>query len=296
MFCFILCASLYGCATILNGSTQKVYIVAPEGTTIRDSGGISVPITNTITNTITNEHYITLKRNRDYVLRFENNGQELLAGVPRSLESGWIPLDIIFYIAPVFIDMGTNAWYSFDDLKVYFANDSLANQNKRVPYIESFERIAPFPKDLPKTPKIGGVFIAGGGIAMPVDQPPLFFNGYEIGAGYSLFSNLDLIVTASVAFDIEISIHSVYYGTNATSTLFSLETRYNFFGGVYGTAGGGLARITSDSLHTTQYSALAPINRQMGTIFAGIGYSGSLGFIELSFEMTTLNFGFNVHF
>jgi hypothetical protein len=305
--CSFLCIALLGCATIMNGSTQNVYIIAPQGTTIQDSGGIPLSIGTTVTN----ENYIKLKRNRDYVLHFENNDQEVVGEVPRSIGAGWVVLDIIFDIVPVFIDWATGDWNSFDDLKIHFVDDTSRDRAAQKAYIEPFERVLPIPPDT--TPKIGGIFIAGAGLAMPVDQTILFFNGYEIGVGYSLLPKLDFILTASVALALDITAPSTHYGTNATSAFFSLETRYNLPIGIYGTAGGGWAKITSDSMRTINSTVLFPINKQMGAIFAGIGFSGSLGFIELrhtfglskiqfsngettNFATTSLNFGFNVHF
>ena len=69
----------------------------------------------------------------------------------------------------------------------------------------------------------------------------------------------------------------------------------------------------STNSNTYKYTTLAPVNKYMPALFASIGYSGSVDFIELrqtfglskiqfsngvmgSFTTTALNFGFNVHF
>jgi len=199
IFGLLLCIGLSGCATILNGSTQKVFIDAPPGTTVRDSSGMAIPIVNNEYN----EHYIQLKRNHDYVLRFRNNGQELQASLPRSIPADWIVVDLLLDIALIFVDLWTGDWYTFDDKRIHFAGDSSKN-NIKDSYVESYDRFFPTGPDTPRK-KIGGVFVFGAGAVFPVNGNPIFFNGYKIGLGYTILPQFDLIVNGTADFIIALS-------------------------------------------------------------------------------------------
>jgi len=316
--CLLFCATFSGCATLLNGSTQNVYIAAPSGTTIQDTSGKIIPMTQTFED----EYYITLKRNRDYDLHFTNNGKEVSGRVPRSIGGGWVFLDIILDVFPVFIDWATGDWYLFDDLKIEFPGDTTKVVAGRKSYVQSFERLI----QQPVRPKVGGLFFVGAGLEMPVNSNPIFFTAFDMGLGYQVFPKLDVILRGSLAGDLSITTHSSDIGTSVSSVSASLEARYSFFDGIFAAAGAGWSQISSNSIKYSEahYDAstkstivesftLAPVDKVMPLISLGIGYSGSLGFIELrhifglskflfsngetnSFSTTAFIFGLNAHF
>ena len=236
------CAAFSSCATIINGSTQKVFIVAPPGTLISDTSGKLISMTRQDYN----ENSITLKRNRDYTLRFRNNDQELTTTLPRSIGAGWVVFDLLLDIVPIFVDWGTGDWYPFDNLKITFPLESTKSISHQELYVESYERAYGEPPIVRR--KIGGIFIIGAGVVGPINDVPLIFNGYEIGMGYTIFPRVDAIVMGIAAFIVAFSPYRTDHSSQSSSLGLSLETRYTAPSGLYAAAGGGWLHVNSDSI------------------------------------------------
>src|ERR1700730_18090452 len=84
------CAALYGCATIIHGTTQDVSIVMPKGTEVSEAFG-NEPI---LSYSPGGNVFLRLKRNKDYSLRFLYKGQEARTVLSSSLEPGWLFADL----------------------------------------------------------------------------------------------------------------------------------------------------------------------------------------------------------
>ena len=99
-----------------------------------------------------------------------------------------------------------------------------------------------------------------------------------------------------------------------------LREDYKVFDDFYVTGGGGVEYLRNDTLYSSftekgiyHEMVYPPKSGYLPSVFIGIGYSGSVGFIELRhaiglshfqlsngdighFEITEVNFGLNLHF
>lgn len=300
--------ALYGCATIINGSTQDVQVIMPQGTQVTDAfGDEESPMIVHYHNGYTT---LRLKRKKDYTLRFRYKGMEALTVLSSSLEPAWFIIDFLTFYGLI-VDGITGAWDSFDDpITIRFPVDSSEKSN----FIQPMAEVAPSPDNgIVLSGKLGLVFPTVGisyGLGLGYEATPkfTFLLLYEGGSGTNILPN-----------------YSSYYAPTSY-THFNVECRYKMQSNFYITGGGGLSNITSDSLQLDRYSFndttgrlfqnpihTAPANKWMPTLFAGIGITGSTTFVELrhtfgllniplangevgKFETTSLTFGVNLHF
>lgn len=304
----LLCAALCGCATIFNGVTQDVPIYLPPGVSLIHTSAIQT-ISSDSTFSL-----LKLKRNRDYTLKLIYRDQEMILPIERSFEPGWVVLDIAMAIVPAIIDGITGSWFYFEPVRVRITNDSDSTH----------QLLASVP--IKNSPKRGGVFLVSLGMVGPFDQPPLFFNGGILGFGYQALKNLEFYLTAGGSGSIALTSNSYGTGVGCSAASYFIESRYNFYGNIYATAGGGFTHIVSDSLrynerlyndklqtYYNKYSSHSPVKKWTGAMFGGIGYAGSVGFFELRhtlgfskiplpkgekgvFETTAFYFGLNIRF
>ncbi len=109
---FVPILSLTGCATIFHGSYDKISFSSnPTGANIFING-------DSLGATPMN---ITLKSNRVYNIECRKAGYKKQSFiVTRSVGFGWIILDIVCGLFPVFIDSTTECWYSLDQEHIDF--------------------------------------------------------------------------------------------------------------------------------------------------------------------------------
>lgn len=306
---------LSGCATMINASTQDVPVIMPRGTRVTDISGELIPVVqnHTYGDSITT---IRLERKRDYHLQFSYKGTTIGTTLASSLDWGWIIPDYLTLIG-LFVDAITNDWCYFDGVKVRFPGDSTSSVIVKTPSIEVFE--------LPEAPKIGLIALVNTGFVYPIGNAEfdfVFFNCYRLGFGYEFSRQLSIIATYGQGAGIDIMPSQTKYETFGYYSSYDLEARFSVQKHLYLVCGGGWTHITSDTLKTfikyvadsgAIYRKLPPADTKMPTLFLGIGYTGSVGFIEIRhsyglskiflssgeighFTTTSLNFGLNLHF
>ncbi len=312
----IFCASLYGCATIINGSTQDVTVIIPQGTQVSDvfENDGDLPITRHGNG----DNTLRLKRKRDYTLRFRYKNQEVIAAIYSSLEPGWIAADLFTDLIGYVVDGITGAWNSFEDpIAIRFPTDTTQRSNIAPPIVEVGEET--------QSGKYGIVVSGKLGLVFPMINAE-GFNG-ALGVGYDVNPKLTFLLAYDGGTGIDIlSQYSLYNYFGATFTHYNLECRYKVQGNFYVTGGGGLSNITSDSLEINRYSfndttgqlfqnpiRTAPVSKLIPTLFVGVGLAGQTFYCELrhvlglskiplangesgTFQTTSLTFGINLHF
>ncbi len=309
----ISCAVLYGCATIMHGSTQDVNIIMPKGTQVFDAFGNNPMLVYSQGGNIA----LQLKRNKDYSLRFVYKGQEVTTYLTSSLEPGWLLADLFTYFIGYLVDGLTGAWNAFDDpIAIRFPSDTTLAATYVQPTVEVIDEYS--------SAKTGVVVSGNLGLVFPMEE--FLATSYGIAVGYEAFPKFTFLLAYQGGTGVTIlSQYSNYFGYGSYDHL-NLECRFKAQGNLYLTAGGGISNITSDSLEldrSTYSDSLgrvidspirsAPANKWMPTLFAGIGILGSVGFVELRhtfglsaiplsngetghFETTSLTFGVNLRF
>ena len=121
-----LALSIIGCATIINGSTQDVTVIMPEGTRVADSFGSDPLMVYYSKNTA----MLKLQRKRDYTLRFIYKRQEKDVIVTSTFEPAWILADLFTDLIGYIVDGITGDWNSFHDpLFISFPADTIKPSN-----------------------------------------------------------------------------------------------------------------------------------------------------------------------
>lgn len=98
--------SLGGCATILKGTSQEVFLVSePSKADIYIDGQLrgKTPLE------------LKLECDKTYVIEFRKDGYDTQTfNISNSVGGGWIVLDVICGLVPVIVDAATGAWYTLD--------------------------------------------------------------------------------------------------------------------------------------------------------------------------------------
>ncbi len=133
LFIFFLLFLISSCATILKGYNDNVSIInPPEDLKIQTTDGINIPISNDSTiqsirirGTVQSfsrgydrfvVKYIHLRSNQPHTLRFKSSNYEKTIVVYPKMGGGWLILDTITGIIPIFFDMYTGCFNHFDDI------------------------------------------------------------------------------------------------------------------------------------------------------------------------------------
>jgi len=310
----LFCIAIYGCATIINGSTQDVHVIMPEGTKITNRSGFDgepIVIQNSNGYAI-----LRLKRKNDYPLLFQYKNQQASIFLTSTFEPGWIVADFFTDFIGYIVDGITGDWNSFQyPITINFPTDTSTHENYSKSIVELNNNDSQIPKiGIILNPKFGLIFSGDVGFL------------YGLGVGYEFTPRLSLTLAYEGGLNTQIlPRYSNYYGTEYYSQI-NLECRFKASGNLYMTAGGGMSNITSDSLTLDRYSyseithrnyedpiSTAPLNKWIPSLFIGIVVSGQSSYIELrhtfglsklplssgevgNFETTSLNFGLNLKF
>jgi hypothetical protein len=99
-----------GCATLFGGSTDRIDISSlPSGANVHVNGQYigTTPL------------QLKLRSKDTYSIDFHKEGYEnKIVLVDNSVAAGWIILDILGGVWPVFVDAATGDWYSLDQDRV----------------------------------------------------------------------------------------------------------------------------------------------------------------------------------
>jgi len=95
-----------GCATILKGGSQDVFLVSePSAAQVYIDGQLrgATPIE------------LKLECDKTYVIEFRKDGYETqVYNISNGVGAGWVILDVVCGLVPVIVDAATGAWYSLD--------------------------------------------------------------------------------------------------------------------------------------------------------------------------------------
>ncbi len=296
---------LGGCASIIQGTNQDVPIDIPRGTRVTSASGIEIPVFSKYSLSDSGS-FIRLDRDENYYVRFSYNGRQVTTAFEGHFQIGWLILDYMTFYG-LLVDGISGAWHSFDGVAVRFPADTSVR-----PYVELFEP--------PRPKKIGVSILAGTGYALPFGDGygfVPFFNTYSFGAGYHLTSRLMVMAELAGGSIVDILPRYTDYRTSASFSTYFAGARLRFQDDIYASAGGGPAHITSGDLEyfdeTRPDLTTPPVNQIIGALYAALGVSGTHGYLELrhtfglsdiplsngetgQFEITSINFGLNLHF
>jgi len=134
LFLFFLLFLISSCATVLKGYHDKVSIInPPEDLKIQTTDGINIPCLYDSTVVlrainkggtelhVTKEYYIYLRSNQQHTLKLISAKSEKTIVVYPKMGGGWLVLDTVTGIIPIFFDMYTGCFNHFDDIHVDFA-------------------------------------------------------------------------------------------------------------------------------------------------------------------------------
>lgn len=103
----MLTAAVGGCASILKGTSQEVFIVS-------EPSRAEVYIDGQLRGTTPLE--LKLETDETYVIEYRMDGYTTETfNISNSIGAGWIILDVVCGIVPVVVDAVTGAWYSLDE-------------------------------------------------------------------------------------------------------------------------------------------------------------------------------------
>jgi hypothetical protein len=287
-----LIAGCCGCATIFNGTTQDVPVLVPDGTVIRDTNGILLPI---ISGHREYPKFITLKRKRDYILTFDYKGARAVVEMTRTMNGWWLIPDILCYVVPTFVDMHTGAWHSFDGVQVAFPDSAQTGDFAVSRYPLMIDQVT-------VRKKLGITALFGLGIAGPVggDQAYLFLlgNSFTYGLGYRLRDDTHLFGEVNTSYVLDVHPRDSPFSSEPTVTCYEAGVRYYPVASIYLGAAAGLAQVEIDSIKSHipggRVDRVMPGNSSnVGTFSFGIGHAGSVGFIELRYRIGLHGFNLN---
>lgn len=291
---------MYGCASIIQGTTQDVPVDVPRGTKVTSAYGGEIPLFYKYSLRDSGS-YLRLNRDENYYVRFSYNGQHVAAAFEGNLQIGWVILGC-FTSYGIIIDAVSGAWNSFDGVAVRFPADT-----SQRPYLEVFE---------PTREKIGVSVLAGTGLALPFDDVTLL-NSYAVGIGYHLNSRLMVFGELGGGGDIDVMPRYTDHQTSTSFSTYFAGARFKFQDDIYIAAGGGITDIATGELEyingTRPDLSTGPVDKTVGALFGALGVSGTYGYFELrhtfglsaipltngqtgQFEITSINFGLNLHF
>ena len=99
--------ALGGCASILKGTSQDVFLVS-------EPSKVEIYIDGQLRGTTPLE--LELETDKTYVVEYRMDGYTTQTfNISNSIGAGWIILDVICGLVPVVVDAVTGAWYSLDE-------------------------------------------------------------------------------------------------------------------------------------------------------------------------------------
>ncbi len=279
-------AVLYGCATMINGTTQNVPVDIDEGTFITDTTNVLQPVYRSEENTT----FIKLKRKQDHLLTFRNGSDSILVNVVGSMEGAYIAANLFTYGVGYIVDASTGAWFSFDGLSVRFPNKGKKSPSDTNVIAQGYDPFRPT--------KLGLVVRLGAGILGPFGGSQALIivggNSYSMGLGYKLFNDLHIFADYTAVGLLDAHPKNSDYFSYSSLSSYEASVRFYPVSSIYFTAGAGYSHVTTDSLsrYTTNHKreSFIPSEGRMGSVIIGVGHSGSIGFIELQARYGTNGF------
>lgn len=119
-----------GCATVLSSYEYTIDLLnAPEDIRVYDKNGVDIPVSSRA-----ESHYsietkqlewstikmISLRKNKEHTLVLKSGDAEKRITVYPKIGAGWLIIDMVTGLFPVFIDAYTGNWHYFDDINVVF--------------------------------------------------------------------------------------------------------------------------------------------------------------------------------
>ena len=103
----VVAGALGGCASILKGTSQDVFLVS-------EPSKAEIYIDGQLRGTTPLE--LELETDKTYVVEYRMDGYTTQTfNISNSIGAGWIILDVVCGLVPVVVDAVTGAWYSLDE-------------------------------------------------------------------------------------------------------------------------------------------------------------------------------------
>jgi hypothetical protein len=270
-----------GCASLINGSTQDVPVKIPEGTVVTNWRGDQMPVMRQAKYSDTSS-YITLHRGKKYELKFDYHGESIETVFTSAVEPGWIPVDALFYIVPLIVDLANQNINSFEGIAIHFSNDRSDLKRTGQTYIE------PYQAGQLIEPRQGFSFelLAGRNDTHSSFEFLLPFpNGVGFGVGYDLSNQLSVLGSYHFTTGLDLTPATYQKGYTAISTI-QCEGHYNFQSGFSLGVGAGISHVQIDRPYydSADFRIVQPdISKTIPVITPIIGYYGTVSFIELRY-------------
>lgn len=126
----VLLILINGCATVFSSYEYSVDLNnAPENLKVYDINYVEIPISHRRDVYLSNEtkkyeplliKTISLRKNREHTLILKSGDKEHRVTVYPKIGAGWLVIDLVTGLFPVFIDAYTGNRHYFDDINVVF--------------------------------------------------------------------------------------------------------------------------------------------------------------------------------
>ena len=121
---------LNGCATVFGGYEYAIDLKnAPEDLKVFDKDGVEIPVFHRVESNYSQEtrsfnwtiiKMISLRKNKEHTLVLKSGDTEKRITVYPKVGAGWIIVDLLTGIFPIFIDAHTGNWNYFDNINANF--------------------------------------------------------------------------------------------------------------------------------------------------------------------------------
>jgi hypothetical protein len=226
-------------------------------------------------------------------LQFDYNGQRAESIFSSTVEPVWLALDIVPFVIPVFVDLGNQSMNSFDGIAVHFPNDTSDPNRRSQTYVEPYGG----PPMIESNTGVSLLLAAGHCYPTPDWNFLLpYSNDFGFEIGYEIVPKLSLSVSYHFISDADLTpTNFTYHYRYSDVSLFQLNGRYKFVGGLCGGLGAGVAlsRIRGLSYDSSDFRiALPNSSRIIPIVSPSIGYFGSVSFIEVRYAIGLTNLVF----
>lgn len=119
-----------GCATLFSSYEYSVDLKnAPENIKVYDINNVEIPISHRRDVYLSYEtrkyepliiKTISLRKNKEHTLILKSEDKEQRVTVYPKIGAGWLIVDVVTGLFPVFIDAYTGNWHYFDNINVVF--------------------------------------------------------------------------------------------------------------------------------------------------------------------------------